>query len=372
MNSIKKMGENEEKIDYLEVDDQIPGQSYVCLSFVSPETMIESKEGFKVAKFLQSICKEKDMDFKSTMEKYKDFTYKFEENLQKDFDEQNDFKTNIRGLKVRGTYNTKDEAERRAKKLQGLDSEFHVFVGQVGYWLPWDPNADKIEDESFINSQLNDMMEKYKENTLNKDIFYEEQKRDKIKSAREEVIRKKKEQEQEKLEEEAAKKKTAEIEDSIPEQEQEEEEVEVIKEVIGEGNEDCCKDKDECCKDKDECCKDKDECCKDKDECCKDKEPEPEPESSAEPELKTDPEPESSAEPELKTDPEPEPEPELKTESSAEPEPEPEPELKTDPEPEPELKTDPILGEDKLDSDLKQSLEDVDPWMANKLKGKGD
>jgi len=105
-------------------------------------------------------------------------------------------------LKVRGVYETKDAAERRAKKLQTLDSDFHVFVGQVGYWLPWDPQADKIEDEAFINSQLNDMMDKYKENTINKDIFYEEQKRDKVKSAREEVIRKKK-AEAEKLKQEA-------------------------------------------------------------------------------------------------------------------------------------------------------------------------
>ena len=184
----------EEKIDYLEVDEAIPGQNYVCLSFVSPEDLIESKEGFKVAKFLQSVCKDKDMDFKKIMEQYKDFTYKFQDDLHKDFDEQNDFKTNIRGLKVRGTYNTKEEAEKRAKKLQTIDSDFHVFVGQVGYWLPWNPCADKIEDESFVNSQLNDMMEKYKENTINKDIFYEEQKREKVQAAREEVIRKKKEE----------------------------------------------------------------------------------------------------------------------------------------------------------------------------------
>ena len=44
--------EKEEKIDYLEVDEQIPGQNYVCLSFVSPEALIESKEGFKVS----SVC----------------------------------------------------------------------------------------------------------------------------------------------------------------------------------------------------------------------------------------------------------------------------------------------------------------------------
>ncbi len=143
------MGEKEDveqKIDYLEVDDQIPGQQYVCLSFVSPETMIESRESFAVAKFLQSVCKDKDMDVKRTMEQYKDFCYKFQDDIQKDFDEQNDFRTSLRGLKVRGTYNTRDEADRRAKKLQTIDSDFNVFVGQVGYWLPWDPCADKIED----------------------------------------------------------------------------------------------------------------------------------------------------------------------------------------------------------------------------------
>ena len=229
------MEEKEEKIDYLEVDDAIPGQNYVCLSFVSPESLIQSKEEFKVAKFLQSVCKDKDMDFKSTMEKYKDFCYKFSDNLQKDFDEQNNFKTNIRGLKVRGTYNTREEAEKRAKKLQGIDSDFHVFVGQVGYWLPWDPNADKIEDEAFINSQLNDMMEKYKENNINRDIFYEEQKREKIKAAKEEALKKKKEQ----MEEESAAQKVKELEDVKEEDvDDPEEEVEVIKEIVGEG---CCK-----------------------------------------------------------------------------------------------------------------------------------
>ena len=317
------MGENEEKIDYLEVDDPIPGQNYVCLSFVSPEAMIDSKESFKVAKFLQSVCKDKDMDFKKIMDQYKDFTYKFSDELQKDFDEQNDFKTNIRGLKIRGTYNTKEEAEKRAKKLQGIDSEFHVFVGQVGYWLPWDPCADKIEDETFINSQLNDMMEKYKENTINKDVFYEEQKREKVKAAREEAIRKKKEQAEEEAEQKKLDDKTEEKKEELEETIQEpEEEVEVIKEVVGETG-DCCSDG-PC-----EGCPKEDEVTGA--EVSEVKEAEPEPEVK-----------EAEPEPEVK---EAEPEPEVK---EAEPEPE----------------------GDKVDSDLKQSLEDVDPWMANKLKEK--
>ena len=192
----------DDKVDYLDVDEPIPGQNYVCLSFVSPEALMQEKEKFKTAKFLQSYCKDKKLEFKKVYEEYKDFTYKFNDNLQRDFDEENKFQTNIRGIKVRGVYENKESAERRAKKLQTLDADFHVFVGQVGFWLPWDPNADKIDDESFINSQLNDMMEKYKENTINKDIFYEEEKRDRVKAAREEVIKKKKE-DAEKLKKEA-------------------------------------------------------------------------------------------------------------------------------------------------------------------------
>ena len=184
---------DDKKIDYLEVDDQIPGQNFVCLSFVSPEALIESKESFKVSKFLQAYCKDKDLEVNKVMEEYNSFTYKYQDELQKDFDERNKFQTNIRGLKVRGCYNTKEEATSRAEKLQKLDSDFHVFVGQVGYWLPWDPCADKVEDEKFIDSQLNEMMEKYKENNINKDIFYEDQKREKVKAAREEAIRKQKE-----------------------------------------------------------------------------------------------------------------------------------------------------------------------------------
>ena len=182
-----------EKEDYLEVDTAIPGQNYVCLSFISPETIMESKDAFKVSKFLQSYCKEQKLDLKDVMKKYTDYIYKYEEELQKDFDEQNKFQTNIRGLKVRGTYSTREEAEKRAKTLQSIDSEFHVFVGQVGYWLPWDPCADKVADEHYINDQLNEMMEKYKENNINRDIFYEEEKREKVKAAKEEALRKKKE-----------------------------------------------------------------------------------------------------------------------------------------------------------------------------------
>ncbi len=217
----------EVKKDYLEVDESIPGQQYACLSFVSPEALIKKKDAFNVSKFLQSYCKEQKMKFEEVYSKYEDFCYKFKDELQRDFDEQNDFQTSIRGVKIRGVYNTKDEAEARAKKLSTLDSSFHVFVGQVGYWLPWDPNADGVESEVFQNSQLNDMMKKYEENNINRDIFYEEQKRDKIAAAKEEAEKKRREQlEEERKNKKEIEDKTYDLDDSDPVKEVDETELE--------------------------------------------------------------------------------------------------------------------------------------------------
>ena len=190
--------DTEQKEDYLDVDDPIAGQNYACLSFVSPEALIQKREAFNVSKFLQSYCKEQELEFKDVYSKYEDFSYKFSDKLQRDFDEQNKFQTSMRGVKVRGVYDTRQAAESRAKKLSTSDSSFHVFVGQVGYWLPWDPNADGVQDEVFQNSQLNDMMDKYQENNVSRDIFYDEQKREKVKAAREEVMAKKREEQEQK------------------------------------------------------------------------------------------------------------------------------------------------------------------------------
>ena len=220
---------SDEKTDFLEVDDPIGGQQFVCLSFVSPEDVIQNKEAFKTAKFLQSYAKDKGMKFEEVYEDYLGFQYKFQDEIQRDYDKENKGQTNIRGVKVRGVYSTKEEAESRAKKLHRIDSSFHVFIGQVGYWLPWNPCADKIEDEQFLDSGLNELMEKYKENNINKDLMYEEQKRDKMKAAQEEVLAAKKKQK----EEEESKK--LEDKESILEKVVEEEPVEeVAKEVIEE------------------------------------------------------------------------------------------------------------------------------------------
>lgn len=169
--------------DVLTVDEPIRGQEWVCLSFLSPESIIENKEAFKVSKFLQSYAKENNLELADFYNEYLNFCYKFQDNLDKDYSKNNNNVTSMRGIKVRGVFNTREEAEEHSQLLQKKDKSFHVFIGQVGFWLPWDPCPDNIENEHFQNEKLNELMFKYKENEKSKDIFYEERKQEMIDDA---------------------------------------------------------------------------------------------------------------------------------------------------------------------------------------------
>jgi hypothetical protein len=168
------------KEDYLEADKEIRGQNYVCLSFISPENILKDKQVYYTHKFLKSICSEYGLDEESIGDKYKDYLFNSKEQLDKDFSEQNEFRTTVRGLKVRGTYDTLQEAEMRAKRLQKSDPNFNVFVGQVGFWLPWDPEPKDIGEEQYLNDELNNLMSEYKANADKRDEVFNNRKRDLI------------------------------------------------------------------------------------------------------------------------------------------------------------------------------------------------
>ena len=160
--------------DFLEVDTPIGGQNYACLSFISPEKILKEKNLQFVHKFLKTIAKNYDLDSNTIVEKYKDFLYVNETQLQEEFNQENDFQTSVRGVKVRGVYSTLKEAQMKAKKLQNADPNFNVYLGQVGYWLPWDPRPDKIEGQEYAESELNNLVKKYRENQDNKDQHFRE------------------------------------------------------------------------------------------------------------------------------------------------------------------------------------------------------
>lgn len=207
-----KVNTTEIEEDFLEVDTPIPGQNYTCLSFVSPEKELANKSVFQVHEFLKHIAPEYQLKEDEIKDKYEDFLYQERERLEKEFFTLNDFRTSVRGVKVRGCYESLREAQVRAKVLQRKDPSFHVFVGQVGYWLPWDPCADDVEDQEYTEGHLNKLVKKYKENQKKKDVFWDQQKAESLKKMEEDTQAKKK-----KLEEEAeTEDKTTENSDTAP------------------------------------------------------------------------------------------------------------------------------------------------------------
>ncbi len=198
------MSENyEENEDFLEVDNRIPGQNYTCLSFLSPEKYIQDKNLFYTRNFLNYILGspqeddneenlrsqiidnlKNDNSYNNVNKLYDDWLYTRKNTLNDLYDEIVDFKTSIRGVKVRGTYDTLKEAQVRAKVLQRKDPNFNVFVGQIGYWLPWDPEPDTIKDQEYQEGQLNNLMKKYNENIDNREQHFEERKKEKIAKAK--------------------------------------------------------------------------------------------------------------------------------------------------------------------------------------------
>ena len=203
MSSFSNEVEEEIKEDFLQVDPKIPGQNFVCLSFVSPEKMLKQKEVYFTTKFLEHFFNGEDrytkdmreniskgdvkLDYDTIKKFYEDWRYTRNEVVEKEFYDENDNTTTMRGLKVRGVYDTNKEASIRAQVLRKKDPNFHVFVGQVGYWLPWDPEAEGVQEQEYQEQQLNDLVKMYKENLENRDTLYEQETQDKIRKARSDV-----------------------------------------------------------------------------------------------------------------------------------------------------------------------------------------
>ena len=203
----------EETEDYLEEDKPIPGQKFVCLSFISPDKLIEDKKIYTFYKFLKSTNADYDKTFEQFKEDYFYYSDENEEEIQGEFDVLSDFKTSVRGVKVRGVYDNLRAANIRAKVLQKMDNSFHVFVGQVGFWLPWDPCANNIEEQEYLEEDLNKLVKEYDKNKTKKDMYYQEQKRDKKQAAIEHSLRQKELNEKQRLEE-LEENKTKEIEEA--------------------------------------------------------------------------------------------------------------------------------------------------------------
>lgn len=97
------------KIDCLDEDTPIPGQQYVLMSFISPERIMN--------------C-------------------------------------DIRGIKIRGVFASREKAEKALETLKNKDKYFDIWLGEVGKWLPWNPNTSQVEEVKYRNKKLDKIMNK--------------------------------------------------------------------------------------------------------------------------------------------------------------------------------------------------------------------
>ena len=217
--------QNHKYVDLLDEDKELSNQKFVCVSFVSPEHIIKQKNMFLFDKFLKYfefeksvkkfhqfinyisykyefnfdelmkefstfIDEEKDKLLDTTIEDdYKTFLERQEEKLMKEFNEIHSFQTNTRGIKIRGSFPSQEEAQLRAKLLGEKDKKHNIFVGEVGKWIPWNPDAFKTGKVVYAEEELNAIMAHKEQKEMIDKVDFDER----IHTAKKDAIEKNKE-----------------------------------------------------------------------------------------------------------------------------------------------------------------------------------
>ena len=85
-------------------------------------------------------------------------------------------KTDKYGIKIRGTFATRDEAANHAKRLQKEDPTFDIYVVDMYKWLLIPPDPTKIEDVHYTNEKLEEIMTGYKDSQAQAARLFQERK----------------------------------------------------------------------------------------------------------------------------------------------------------------------------------------------------
>lgn len=196
--------------DHLEQDAPIRGQRFACVSFVSPEEALASKDAFIVQRFLASLGSDvkallsdietafsgstavqhtvgmlRDRhthlwDERSMQTELQLYRAQNAEQLDEQFRaEHGRFRTSVRGFKLRGSYDTLEQAQERAHALRRMDDRFDVFVAEVGCWCPWSPGVEQLDAE-YAETQLNTLVKKYKDGMQAQEEVYNQRRSEMI------------------------------------------------------------------------------------------------------------------------------------------------------------------------------------------------
>lgn len=138
-----------------------------------------------VEEFQQYVRKNmRELSDSKMQEEYDNFLFTYGSKLEEEFFAKNEFRTTMRGIKVRGVFSSEAEAAARAKRLQKADPTFNIYQGFVGKWMAWEPDANKVGDQEYANEELNTLMKKYRENEESREVFYNEQKKSRMGNAK--------------------------------------------------------------------------------------------------------------------------------------------------------------------------------------------
>ena len=212
MNTMNSMMNQEEQqvVDYLKEDPQIGGQKFACVSFVEPtdQELLTDRESFFATKFLKTfvdnfktasdfLAKEGEEKMNADISKHlnlsyenvKDTFYQFRKlhltKLQEDFENQDITREGnvMRGIKVRGTFPTYAGAQERSKEMREFEPAHDVFVTQVGYWVPFNPQNMTESKSEYSEDALNNLVKAKVEESEKRDLAYEHRKMELMKKA---------------------------------------------------------------------------------------------------------------------------------------------------------------------------------------------
>lgn len=206
--------ENKKYVDLLDEDKAVAGQKFACVSFLSPEKIMKERNLYNFNEFLkqwemskslskftqflsflsykygltfddltkdlEEFCKEeRDNIFTTNLEdEFKNFMDANEKKLDETFNHEHAFQTSVRGVKIRGSYPSQQEAELRCKMLREVDPNHDVFVGPVGMWMPFHPEAYKTGRVEYLEDELNQLMQEKQVNEENAKVEFDKRMRE--------------------------------------------------------------------------------------------------------------------------------------------------------------------------------------------------
>ena len=80
------------------------------------------------------------------------------------------------GMKIRGVFASRDEANAHVRRLQKTDPKFDVYLVDMYKWLVVPPDPSQIADQQFQEQYLQNLVSSYHENQLAAKQHFEERK----------------------------------------------------------------------------------------------------------------------------------------------------------------------------------------------------